>query len=235
MLTYSKIRPNPMAVPGRTQAPFLDIFKSLPFAQQSELEKKMIERRFKKGDTLFLDGDPADQVWFVKEGHVKAQACSPNGRCQTLCMVGPKSMFGSCCSLGGGTYPCHSVAETDVTVLSIPRADFIGILGRHPSVTLAVADQLSQRLSRSKETQTFEQESVEKRILHVLATLADQFGNTIPLTRREIAEMAGTVVETCIRTFTKLEAAGLVACTRGRILIRDMQKIIDRMEEEDGE
>jgi CRP-like cAMP-binding protein len=232
MLTIAKTNYNQVPGTSRTLVSFLEIFKNLPLSQQAEVEQKLVERRFKKGESIFLEGDNADFVWFVKEGHIKAQACSPTGRCQTLCMVGPKSMFGACCALNGGQYPCHSVAETDVAVLAIPRSDFAALLGRHPSVALAIAHQLSQKLSRSKEIQTFEQETVEKRILHVLVTLVDQFGNTIPLTRREIAEMAGTVVETCIRTFSKLEAAGLVTCTRGRILVRDVQKIIDRMEEE---
>lgn len=233
MLTVSKTNFNHMPGTSRTLVSFLEIFKNLPLSQQAEVEQKVVERRFKKGDSIFLDGDPADFVWFVKEGHVKAQACSPTGRCQTLCMIGPKSMFGSCCSLAGGQYPCHSVAETDVTVLCIPRSDFSALLSRHPSVSLAIIGQLSKKLSDSKEIQTFEQETVEKRILHVLVTLVEEFGNTIPLTRREIAEMAGTVVETCIRTFSKLEAAGLVTCTRGRILVRDVQKVIERMEEDE--
>jgi len=233
MLTIAKTRLNPMPGTGRSLVAFLEIFKNLPLSQQAEVEQKFMERRFKKGDSIFLDGDTADFVWFVKEGHVKAQACSPTGRCQTLCMVGPKGMFGSCCSLAGGQYPCHSIAETDVTVLCIPRSDFSTLLSRHPSVSLAIIGQLSKKLNDSKEIQTFEQETVEKRILHVLISLVEEFGNTIPLTRREIAEMAGTVVETCIRTFSKLEAAGLVTCTRGRILVRDVQKLIDRMEEDE--
>jgi CRP-like cAMP-binding protein len=78
--------------------------------------------------------------------------------------------------------------------------------------------------------QTFEQESVEKRILHVLADMVLEFGNTIPLTRREIAEMAGTTVETSIRTFSKLEGEGLVSTSRGRIFVRDGARLRDRVE-----
>jgi len=72
---------------------------------------------------------------------------------------------------------------------------------------------------------------VEKRILHVLVNLVSEFGNTIPLTRREIAEMAGTTVETSIRTFSRLEEEGLVSTSRGRIMVKDGQKLRDRIEE----
>ena len=79
--------------------------------------------------------------------------------------------------------------------------------------------------------QTFDQESVEKRILHILVNLVAEFGNTIPLTRREIAEMTGTTVETCIRTFSNLEKEGLVSSARGKITVKSVRTLIDRQEE----
>jgi CRP/FNR family transcriptional regulator len=78
--------------------------------------------------------------------------------------------------------------------------------------------------------QTFDQESVEKRTLHVLLSLVEEFGNTIPLTRKEIAEMVGTTVETSIRTFSRLEEEGLVSTSRGRIVIKDVKELEERME-----
>jgi len=208
-----------------------EIFKGVPAEALREIEQRMIEKKYPKGSSLYLEGDRAQYAWFVKEGHVKAVIHTPNGRCQTLCMVGSKNMFGACCSLGDGAYPCNGIAETEVTVLSLPLVDLVSLMGRYPQISLAVAGHLSRRLRDSKETQTFEQESVEKRILHVLVNLVSEFGNTIPLTRREIAEMAGTTVETSIRTFSRLEEEGLVSTSRGRIMVKDGQKLRDRIEE----
>jgi CRP/FNR family transcriptional regulator, nitrogen oxide reductase regulator len=166
----------------------------------------------------------------VKEGHVKAMVHAANGRSQTLCMMGAKGMFGSCCCFGGGENPCHCVAETDVTVLRIPMADFKVLLNKHPQASLALAAALSERLRHSKDDQTFEQERVEKRILHALVEMVKEFGAVIPLTKREIAEMAGTTVETCIRTFTILEAEGLLTTQRGRITVKNIQVLRKRLE-----
>lgn len=90
--------------------------------------------------------------------------------------------------------------------------------------------QISDRLRRSKDTQAFDQETVEKRILHVLKELVEEFGTTIPLTRREVAEMVGTTVETSIRTFSRFEDEGLVATSRGRILVKNLKDLADRLE-----
>jgi CRP-like cAMP-binding protein len=209
----------------------LEIFKKVPASQLSEIEKKMVERKFAKGESLFLEGDPAEFVWFVKEGHVKAVIHTANGRDLTLCMVGANSLFGTCCCFGGGEYPCHSVAETETVVVAFPMPDFLTLLDKNPEVSKAVVQHLSKRLRQSKDMQSFEQESVEKRILHILVNLVAEFGNTIPLTRREIAEMTGTTVETCIRTFSGLEKEGLVSSARGKITVKSVQDLIDRQEE----
>jgi CRP-like cAMP-binding protein len=209
----------------------LEVFKNVPLSQWPEVEKKMVEKRYQKGQTLFLEGDPADFVWFIKEGHVKAVIHSSNGKDLTLCMVGGGSMFGTCCCFGGGHHPCHTVAETDATVVTYPMPDFLTLLEKNPDLSKAVVTQLSQRLRQAKDMQTFDQEPVEKRILHVLVNLVAEFGNTIPLTRREIAEMTGTTVETCIRTFSALEKAGLVSGSRGKITIKDVQGLVGRMGE----
>src|SRR5579859_963713 len=147
----------------------MDIFKGIPATALQEVERRVMERKFVKNESIFLEGDPAEFVWFVKEGYVKAAVHAPNGRCQTLCMVGPHSMFGSCCSLGGGTYSCNSVAETEVTVVALPMSDFFSFMEKYPSLSRAIVGHISTRLRHAKGMQTFDQESVEKRILHVLA------------------------------------------------------------------
>lgn len=227
----SKITGPPAASKTKGFVAGMDLFKSLPAAALAEVERKMIEKKFAKGMVIHLEGDPAQYVWFVKEGHVKAMVNTPNGRSLTLCMVGAKGMFGSCCCFAQAEYPCQGVAETETTVYAFPMADFLELLDRFPGLSRSVVETVSKRLRHAKGTQVFEQESVEKRILHALINLVEEFGKTIPLTRREIAEMAGTTVETCIRTFSNLESEGLVATERGKITVTDLQALIDRKED----
>ena len=230
------MQPTKSLIPGRihvTSRAFiaaLDVFKHVPLGMLPEIERKMVERKYAKGESIFLEGDPAENVWFVKDGHAKALVHTATGRDLALCMMGPHSLFGTCCCFGGGEYPCHTVAETDLTVVSFPMREFLDLMGRFPEMAKAVVMELSKRLRQSKDMHTFDQESVEKRILHVLANLVSEFGNTIPLTRREIAEMTGTTVETCIRTFSALEKEGLVSGARGKITVRNSQELARRLE-----
>jgi CRP-like cAMP-binding protein len=209
----------------------MDIFKKLPPVRLAEIEKKMVEKKYAKGAVIHLEGDPAESVWFVKEGHVKAMVYTPNGRSVNLCVVGTKGMFGSCCCFSNGEYPCQGVAETDTTVYAFPMKDFLELLNQYPEMSRSVVEMVSKRLRHSKGTQVFEQESVEKRVLHVLLNMVEEFGKTIPMTRREIAEIAGTTVETCIRTFSTFEDEGLVSTERGKITVLNQQALTDRIED----
>ncbi len=232
MLTAYK--PNLSSLRSRMNRGFLaglDLFKAIPEEALAGLERHLVERRYARNASILLEGDPAESVWFVKEGRVKAMANAPNGRCQTLCLAGPRSLFGTCCCLAGGKIPCHSVAETEVVVVSLPLQEFRDLMARYPALAANLLGLISDRLRQSKDMQTFDQESVEKRILHVLVNLVAEYGNTIPLTRREIAEITGTTVETSIRTFLRLEAEGVVGTGRGKIMVHSVQSLMDRMEE----
>ncbi len=209
----------------------MDIFKKLPPVRLAEVEKKMVEKKYAKGEVIHLEGDPAESVWFVKEGHVKAMVYTPNGRSVNLCVVGSKGMFGSCCCFSKAEYPCQGVAETDTTVYAFPMKNFMELLNEFPEMSRSVVEMVSKRLRHSKGAQVFEQESVEKRILHVLVDMVEEFGNVIPMTRREIAEMAGTTVETCIRTFSILEEEGLVSTERGKITVINVPGLTERIED----
>jgi CRP-like cAMP-binding protein len=209
----------------------LDLFKSIPPSQMSWLEKRLTEKRYPKGQPIFLEGDSATHVWFVKEGRVKAVKHMPQGRDLTICTLGQNHMFGTCCSFSAEHYPCNALAETDTVVVSLSMADFVDLMKKYPDVSRELVSHLSTRLRRMQDMRTFDQESVEKRILHVLVHLVGEFGNHIPLTRREVAEMAGTTVETCIRTFKTLEEEGLVETSRGLIVVKELQNLIDRQEE----
>ncbi len=228
MLTMT--RPIDPKKPTKNPLFTVELFKRIPAAAIVEIEKCMIERRFGKRETIFLEDDPADFIWFVKQGHIKEVHHSADGRSNTLCMVGPNGMFGVS-AFEGGIYGFHGVAEDEATVFSIPIQSFQALMGKCPEMARAVVSHISKLLRRSKDMQTFAQESAQKRLLHVLVEMVGNFGSAIPLTRKQIAEMAGTAVETCIRIFGRLEDEGLIASAHGKLLVKNVDDLKERIEE----
>ena len=68
-------------------------------------------------------------------------------------------------------------------------------------------------------------ERVEQRLVSVLLMLSAKLGPTIPFTRQEIADMAGTTIETTIRTMSILRDRGIIRSVRGKVIILDEQKL----------
>lgn len=230
MLTTTHQKPGLLKSLPKSFLSAFRMFKNIPDSILREAEKEASQKRYAKGVSLFLEDDAAECLWFVQEGFVKEMIHSVEGRSFTLSLAGPGGMVGTGSFVGGG-YGCHAVAETDATVVAFPIRIFQDLMGKCPGMAREVVAQISRLLRQSKDMQTFAQESVEKRILHVLAGLAEEFGNTIPLTRREIAEMAGTTVETCIRTFSRLGEEGLVSTGRGKIILRNAKDLAERIQQ----
>jgi len=82
-------------------------------------------------------------------------------------------------------------------------------------------------------------ERVERRIARTLLKLAATTGSSnedgivieLPLTRQDIAEMAGTTVETATRTLSKFRKKGLIQTERGRVIILKPHQLVRIAEE----
>ena len=49
---------------------------------------------------------------------------------------------------------------------------------------------------------------------------------TLPLSRQDIADMAGTVIETAIRTMSKFQKQGLIETREGRIVLLKPHRLV---------
>ena len=230
MLTMTKTRPVYFRAAKKSVFSTMDVFKGIPFPALGLIEKLAADKKYAKMESIFLEDDDAAFVWFVLEGHVKEVRHSMDGKSQTLSMVGPGGMFGVS-AFEGGKYGFHGMAETEARVLSFPIQVFLRLMEKYPALAVGVLSRVSHLLRRSKDMQIFAQESAEKRLLHVLVEMTAEYGLTIPLTRREIAEMAGTAVETCIRAFSRLEKAGFIGSMHGHLTVRSLEGLKKRFEE----
>jgi CRP/FNR family transcriptional regulator len=83
-------------------------------------------------------------------------------------------------------------------------------------------------------------EKVERRVARVLLRMANTSGErleggavriTIALSRQDIADMAGTVIETAIRAMSKFQKQGYVETREGRIVLLEPHQLVTIAEE----
>lgn len=194
-----------------------EIFKSLNPADRKRLVSMSHERTYSKGETIFHEGHPSNSVWLVLQGRVHLLHFLPQGRVQTTCVMTPGESF--CClpALDRGTYPATAVAATRAAILQTPTTFFHEMMGKSPTLLQDALCSFCSRLRQVEAKGCLAHEPVERRIAQALLTLQKKFGDSIPMTRQEIAEIVGTTVETTIRTLSRFQKEGLVRSARGKI------------------
>ncbi len=204
-----------------------DPFRSLPADELARLEKGARQRSYKKGETLYAEGDAADSVWVLQDGRIQIFKFTSTGHSFAIESLGPKELFGTLCRMGGNSrsYPCTAVAATPTTVIQIADQAFLQAYNHSPAMMKGVCSLCSERLNNVRDLSCQGQEPVEKRIAMTLLRLYKQHGAKIPMTKREVGELSGTTVETAIRTLSSFTKKGWVSSIRGAITLKNLDAL----------
>lgn len=200
-------------------------FKSLGTADRRSLAAVSREVRYAKGDTVFREGQPADAVCIVKEGRVHLMKFLEGGQASTTCVMTGGDTF--CClpALDRQPYPADAVAAVDSVVVRIPTSAFHDLLQRNPLFLQRSLCLFCERLRQVEHRSCRVYDSVERRLAQSLLALSKKFGDTIPLTKHELAELANTTVETTIRVLSQLKKQGILKSSRGSTTITKPEQL----------
>ena len=202
------------------------IFSSLNDDELGELANLASERSFMSNEFVFWDGDTPDWFYIVAEGKVKVLKHSSLGREFIIAFFGPGEMFGEVAVFENKPYPASAQAVAQTRVVGIKREDFLSFLANRPQVALRIINVLGGRLRDAQSRlRDLAGERVEQRLASVLLMLSAKLGLTLPLTRQDIAEMAGTTTETAIRVLSHLKDRGIIRSARGKVTILNKEKL----------
>jgi len=202
------------------------IFSSLNEDELAELSKLAIERSFKPNEFVFWEGDAPDYFYIVVEGRIKVLKYSYSGKEFIIAFFGPGEMFGEVAVFEGKPYPASAQAAADTKILGIKKEDFLSFLSNRPQVALDIINVLGGRLRDAQgRLKDLAGERVEQRLARTLLMLSSKLGPTLPFTRQEIADMAGTTTETAIRVTSQLKDRGIIRSVRGKIIILNETKL----------
>lgn len=203
----------------------IEPFKRLGPVERKRLAQASVERRYAKGETIFREGQSSESVWVVKSGRVHLMKFLADGKISTTCVMTAGETF--CClpALDGKPYPVDAVAAADSVVVRIPTSAFHELLRKNPTFLQDSLCLFCDRLRQVEHKSCMVYEPAEQRLAEVLLTLSKKFGSTIPLTRHELAEIAGTTHETAIRTLSRFGKQGLIKSSRGKTIILHPEKL----------
>ncbi len=202
------------------------IFSGLSENELQTLVRLATERGYQSNEFIFWEGDAPDYFYVVASGRVKAVKHSSTGKDFSIAFFGPGEMFGEVAVFENKPYPTSAQAVTGTRVLAIKKDDFLHFLAGRPQVALTIIHVLGSRLrDAANRLKDLAGERVEQRLARILLMLSAKLGKTLPFTRQEIADMAGTTTETTIRLTTLLKERGIISTVRGKITIDDELKL----------
>jgi CRP/FNR family transcriptional regulator len=181
-----------------------EFFRALTPEQLERLEPRLVEKRILRGRVLFFEGKPAEYLWAIRRGEVRLYKSSSDGRITTLETIGPGGIFGAVSALEEGSYPASAEGVADGVAWCLPRNTFLRMLAEEPLLTVEVLRVVTHRLYDARErVRAFAHDSAPSRLAQAL--LRATRGGEAHVTRRALAEAAGTTVETAIRVLRGFE------------------------------
>jgi CRP-like cAMP-binding protein len=186
--------------------------------------------RLPAGTLLCRERQPARAVHVLLSGYVKMVQSMPSGEHVIIRYVRPGEAFGLPALLDG-LYPADAVTVTACLELQWPPSVIKALAARHPAVALNVIRDLDARLREMEgRTKDLSNAPVERRVAHALSKLAERFGRIVPdgiefpfpLSRQDLADLAGTTLHTVSRTLGSWEQQGHVRRGRRRVVVTDV-------------
>ena len=219
-------------------SPALPLFTAIPLFQCLKPEERRLLAPvcqavpYGKGEEIFHEGAPAEDLCFVVLGRVKIVKAGRD-RDVILGLFGPGEPVGAVAVFEGGRFPASAVALEPSTVLRVPERAFFSAIDAHPEMTRRLLQGLMIRQLEITRRLADLSAPVERRIARLLLTLASRMGRpagtkvAIPLalSRLEIAELTGTTVETAIRVMSRWGKEDLVVTTPDGFVLNDEARL----------
>lgn len=188
-------------------------------------------RKLGRGETLFLDGAPAEGLFVVLTGTVKLAKLNPAGKEQILHVHAPGETFAEATLAEGSRYPAGAAALDAAEVLLVPRAALQRLLGQRPVLATNLIARLSERLREMaalvEDLSLREAPARLARYLLDLAGDAKQSGVALylPIRKTELAAFLGTRQETLSRALRQLMDTGLIEVRGAEVTILDFDEL----------
>ena len=178
------------------------IKRRLPFDPKSFVAKVGQGRsidRFGKDQIVFLQGEPADAVFYIQKGKAKVTVVSKQGKEAVVAVFGTNEFFGEGCLAGQAQRISTVTTMTDCTIMRLDKAAVVDVIHREPAFSeMFIAHLLGRtiRVEADLVDQLFN--SSEKRLARMLLLLANfgKEGKPEPIiakiSQETLAEMIGT-------------------------------------------
>ena len=192
-------------------------------------------RRFRRGDTIFHQGDPGDSLFIIESGSVKIVLPSPEGEeGAIIATLGRGDFFGELALLDGAPRSAMAIAVELTETLALRRDAFETLVDTQPALRRALFAGLAAELRRlTGHVEELHFLDLPGRLAARLVRLAreqqpDAHGEVRlgwPYTQSDLASMIGGTRQTVNRLLSDFVAQGLIRFEKESIVIPDLDRL----------
>lgn len=173
--------------------------------------------KYRKDQTLFSQGSPADAVFYIRKGKVKITVVSEQGKEAVVAIQGPDEFCGEGCLTGQARRLATASAMTECEIMRLEKPAMIRVLHDEPAFSEMFVSHLLARTIRVEEDlvdQLFN--SSERRLARALLLLANfgKDGRPEPViakvSQETLAEMIGTTRSRVSHFMNKFRNLGFI-------------------------
>jgi CRP/FNR family transcriptional regulator len=192
-------------------------------------------RRFRRGETIFHQGDPGDSLFIVESGSVKIVLPSPEGEeGAIIATLGRGDFFGELALLDGAAHSATAVALEPTQALVLGRATFERLVDESPSLRHALFAGLVAELRRlTGHVEELHFLDLPGRLASRLVRIARDVDPAAageirlvwPYTQSDLAAMIGGTRQTVNRLLNDLAERGLIRFEKDALVIPDLVQL----------
>ena len=113
----------------------IPLFRGLSQEYLEELTMIATFQDFKRGQTIFSEGEEGVGFYVVLSGKVKIYKLSFEGKEQILHILGSGEPFAEVAVFAGVNFPAHAMSIEKSRVLFFPKTSFIDLIGKNPPLS----------------------------------------------------------------------------------------------------
>lgn len=211
------------------------VLKGLPKNDLVFLQQSMVQRKYKKGQRIFVEGAYPSGIYFLKKGKIKKYKADYDGKEHIIYICNSGELLGYASLLSEEPNHDSAAALEDCTVEFIPKEAFMDVISRSTVLSNRLLKNLSHEFGvMVNSVANFAHRSVRERVALSLLILKDKYrvkGKEnkpveINLSREDLSNLVGTAVETLVRLLHDFKDEGLIETEGRKIRILDVNRLV---------
>ena len=211
------------------------VFCELEEMELHNITENKITNQYKKGDTIFFQGNPPFGLYCVNSGKVKLCQTGNDGKESIVRIAQQGDVLGHRALFSGQNYHASAITIEDSVICFVDKKYIYKALKDYPSIALHLIERLSREMGAAeKRSSSMYQKNVRERLAELFIHLMHDYGKQeadgrvkidIVLTREEIASLTGTANETVIRFISEFKEEGIIEQVGKTIYVVDQVKL----------